>query len=311
MVIRAALHARENFPLAILLQFPSENWDFKSIDGLIVGVYYPSYKMRTYKRPDDWIGLTFGRLTIKSIIGKQGPKNRLVCEAVCVCGNTCQCTVTALSSGSRLSCGCLKREKLSLPTALRGKSEGARMREDDNLEAKREIQKRWVKKNPEKVSEIAARFRAAHPDLVRAKKAAYYQREKKKIIAKYKKRFKTDVAFRIMETLRSRLRKLVRQTGVKKVDSTLKIAGCSLEFLQAHLKSLFTEGMTWDLLLKGKIHIDHKKPCASFDLKNPEHQRECFGWQNLQPLWGPDNYAKGSKLDWKPTRPKSASDPSE
>ena len=41
-------------------------------------------------------------------------------------------------------------------------------------------------------------------------------------------------------------------------------------------------------------HIDHIKPCASFDLTDVNQQMECFNYKNLQPLWAKDNLAKGS-----------------
>lgn len=47
----------------------------------------------------------------------------------------------------------------------------------------------------------------------------------------------------------------------------------------------------------GEWHIDHIKPCASFDLTDPEEQKECFHYTNLQPLWAKDNLNKGAKYD--------------
>ena len=54
--------------------------------------------------------------------------------------------------------------------------------------------------------------------------------------------------------------------------------------------------MTWELFMLGKIHVDHKKPCASFDLSQEKAQRECFHYTNLQPLWAKDNLKKGAKI---------------
>ena len=42
-------------------------------------------------------------------------------------------------------------------------------------------------------------------------------------------------------------------------------------------------------------HIDHIKPCASFDLTDPKQQQQCFHYSNLQPLWWYDNLSKGDK----------------
>jgi hypothetical protein len=46
----------------------------------------------------------------------------------------------------------------------------------------------------------------------------------------------------------------------------------------------------------GKWHIDHIRPCASFDLSKASEQKECFHYTNLQPLWAEDNLSKGIKV---------------
>ena len=42
----------------------------------------------------------------------------------------------------------------------------------------------------------------------------------------------------------------------------------------------------------GECHYDHMRPCASFDLTDPEQQKQCFHYTNLQPLWAKDNPSK-------------------
>jgi len=56
----------------------------------------------------------------------------------------------------------------------------------------------------------------------------------------------------------------------------------------------FIAGMSWANY--GEWHIDHKKPCALFDLRDTDQQRACFHYSNLQPLWAFDNRSKGAKL---------------
>lgn len=124
------------------------------------------------------------------------------------------------------------------------------------------------------------------------------QREKKKEHKKYYDRLyrryrkQNDINYRILSNLRNRVYcALVRGYKAK---TTLELLGCTIEQLRVHLESQFTEGMTWDNY--GKWHIDHIKPCASFDLTNKKEQLECFHYTNLQPLWARDNILKGSKL---------------
>jgi hypothetical protein len=67
-----------------------------------------------------------------------------------------------------------------------------------------------------------------------------------------------------------------------------------VEQLRQHLEAQFTDGMSWDNYGRDGWHIDHIRPCASFDLTDPEQQRQCFHYTNLQPLWAADNIRKGA-----------------
>jgi hypothetical protein len=93
--------------------------------------------------------------------------------------------------------------------------------------------------------------------------------------------------------LRGRVRKVL--FGNKKSAPTLKLLGCSLDHLKAHLESQFRHGMSWANY--GKWHIDHIIPCSAFDLSNPKQQQICFHWSNLQPLWAKENRKKRTKTD--------------
>lgn len=54
--------------------------------------------------------------------------------------------------------------------------------------------------------------------------------------------------------------------------------------------------MSWENYGIRGWHIDHIKPCASFDLSIIEEQKECFHYTNLQPLWWHENLAKSDKI---------------
>jgi len=104
----------------------------------------------------------------------------------------------------------------------------------------------------------------------------------------------SDVGFKLKAALRARVRAAVTRGGGEKSHKTMQLVGCSVPHLRQHLEAQFTEGMTWDN--HGEWHIDHVKPCASFDLTDAEQQRECFNYTNLQPLWAKDNLSKGAKI---------------
>ena len=55
--------------------------------------------------------------------------------------------------------------------------------------------------------------------------------------------------------------------------------------------------MNWDNYLQHGWHLDHIRPCATFDLKDEEKQKVCFNWRNLQPLWGRENVIKSESYD--------------
>lgn len=99
--------------------------------------------------------------------------------------------------------------------------------------------------------------------------------------------------FRMRRNLRKRAYKALK--GISKSAATLSLLGCSVEHLAYHLESQFRPGMTRENY--GSVwEIDHIKPCASFNLLDPEQQRTCFHWTNLQPLFSEENRRKSNKV---------------
>lgn len=78
--------------------------------------------------------------------------------------------------------------------------------------------------------------------------------------------------------------------------SPIEVIGCTPEELVAKLESQFSEGMTWGNYGLRGWHIDHRHPCAAFNLKDSKEAAKCFHHSNLRPLWALDNMRKGSKL---------------
>ena len=102
--------------------------------------------------------------------------------------------------------------------------------------------------------------------------------------------------------LRSRLCSALK--GKTKSKSTLKLLGFTILKLKQHLENQFKKGMNWSNYGNGwygmgmeEWHIDHIRPCASFDLSKPEEQHKCFNYTNLQPLWAKENLEKHIKWD--------------
>lgn len=99
---------------------------------------------------------------------------------------------------------------------------------------------------------------------------------------------KADMGFRLRMNLSSQLSHFVTGTARRAIKLLL---GCSLQELKIHLQTQFVPGMTWENY--GPVwHVDHIKPCAKFDLTDPEQQKQCFHHTNLQPLFALDNIKK-------------------
>ena len=99
--------------------------------------------------------------------------------------------------------------------------------------------------------------------------------------------------------VRGRVRIALKRYNTRKDKHTMEYIGCSVEDLRNHLENQFeneTERcghpISWEN--QGEWHIDHIRPCASFDLNLEDERHKCFHYTNLQPMWGPDNISKGA-----------------
>jgi hypothetical protein len=140
-------------------------------------------------------------------------------------------------------------------------------------------QKEWHYSNREKRTKQLREYSYSHRD------------NRNKYLAK---KMKQDGQFKIRKNIRDRMRSAMQ--GKSKSKNTMELLGCTIEELKTHLEKQFTHGMNWDNYGKKGWHIDHILPCASFDLTDPEQQRKCFHYENLQPLWATDNYKKKDKI---------------
>jgi hypothetical protein len=105
---------------------------------------------------------------------------------------------------------------------------------------------------------------------------------------------KTNPQFRIREAFSSRIQSVVK---FKSKSSKLlsKYLGCSFDEFIKWIQYQFVEGMTLDNY--GSVwHIDHVKPCASYDLTIETEIYECMCWKNLRPCWKVENLKKSNKI---------------
>lgn len=136
-------------------------------------------------------------------------------------------------------------------------------------------------------AQAKARYLKRKADPVARRKAmdasAVYMRNK----------LRSNVAFRLLAAARNRLWYVIK--GTARAGRTVELLGCTPEFLKSYLEAKFQPGWTWADW--GPVfEIDHIIPCSKFDMTDPEQQKRCFHYTNLQPLLKEINRSKWNKI---------------
>ncbi len=150
----------------------------------------------------------------------------------------------------------------------------------------------WRRANKENIKQNNIIYRQENREKLLKYKKQYYKNNYEKL-RRYdtehkKERLKTDINFKLKKNLSARI--LLALHGQSKSKHTIELLGCSIKEFKTHLEKQFKPRMKWEN--HGKWHIDHIKPCASFDLTDPQQQEECFNFRNMQPLWATTEIAR-------------------
>ena len=143
---------------------------------------------------------------------------------------------------------------------------------------------RWQSANRTHIRSIQAEYRKKKADRFKERKREFHERQK------------ANPNYVIKVRVSGRIRAAIKECCGKKAARSMDLTGCSVDYLRQHLEAQFQPGMTWANNSLHGWHIDHIIPCAAFDLTDPDHQRMCFHYTNLRPLWGKDNMSKNDKL---------------
>lgn len=159
--------------------------------------------------------------------------------------------------------------------------------------------KAWRLKNPEKAKAIAAANRQKRKDENAAYDKAWREANPEKIAAIRKRtaeKLKQNPGYVLHRRVKARVRALL--TG-RSFGLVSEIVGYTREQLAAHIESQFTEGMSWEILATGAIHIDHIRPVSSFDFTTQDCEgfKACWALNNLRPMWALDNQRKGNRWE--------------
>ena len=131
----------------------------------------------------------------------------------------------------------------------------------------------------------------------------YYKLHRQSIIIQnvtYKRnRRRIDSSYNMLSNLRRRMQ-LAVQGKYKKVESTMKLVGCSLDYLKNHLQQTAINNgyIKFDINKYNakEFHVDHIIPVAAFNMSCGYHQRLCFNWKNLQILRAEENLSKSDSI---------------
>lgn len=146
-------------------------------------------------------------------------------------------------------------------------------------EAHKEEAKRWRQENKEKLTEYAKNWRSENKDQVKA----YYKEKRTQ-----------DEQYRLSTNYRRRISLILRSGQIS--NRMQDLLGCDFETLKAHIEKQFKPGMAWENYGLEGWQIDHIRPCAAFDMTDPQQVKACFNYKNMQPLWRWENQEKSDKL---------------
>ena len=176
---------------------------------------------------------------------------------------------------------------------------------DKIKEYHKEYHKEYCEKNKDKIKQKNKEYREKNKDKIKQQNKEYREKNKDKF-KEYNKNYKCEhnknpqkcIICKPYSYLAELQRKrVIHLLNSKKDKKTTEYLGCDKKTLYNHLDKQFKDGMTWEN--KGEWHIDHIRPCASFNLELEDERMKCFHYTNLQPLWATDNLSKSAKYDEK------------
>ena len=110
-------------------------------------------------------------------------------------------------------------------------------------------------------------------------------------------KLKNDPQFKLHARLNTRISDALKRQGVVKASKTVDLIDAEIVHFKAYLAANWAEGMSWENYGRDGWHVDHVRPCASFDLTDEEQQLVCFNWRNLRPMWAAENISKSDNYD--------------
>lgn len=178
--------------------------------------------------------------------------------------------------------------------------------QEENKEKLVARSKKYYEDNAETIKERVRTHWTENAETINEKRRGRYENEpeyKEKRLAEARKsnatlrparrkaRRQTDEAWRLEQVCRTRLWNALQGVAAKSAK-TMELVGCTGQELLAYLETTKVPDKDYT----GDVHVDHIIPCSSFNLEDPEEQRKCFHYTNLQYLPALDNLKKSDRV---------------
>ena len=183
----------------------------------------------------------------------------------------------------------------------------AKVKYEENKEYYKTKAAEYRIKNKEKIQEINRKYKENNEEKIKDKNKKYYLKNKEKLKTKtkeytknnpeikrnwYRKKRKSDIAFKIKHNITNLILKHLKLKNIPKDNSIQNILNYTVSDLKLHLEKQFETWMNWDN--HGKTanspkttwHIDHIKPINTFNITSIycEDFKKCWALENLRPL---------------------------
>lgn len=124
-------------------------------------------------------------------------------------------------------------------------------------------------------------------------KTGYIVKRTKEYMKEYNKIKYSSPRYIIRNCIKNSLKQYNKDA--KNNDKTSKFLGCTISFFRKWIEYQFYDDMSWKN--HGSYwHLDHVKPCASYNLKDEKEVFKCYNWKNYRPLEASENLDKGDAV---------------
>lgn len=171
---------------------------------------------------------------------------------------------------------------------------------------KKQYQKQYYEKNKEKIKLNVKIYHQENIDAIK-KRTKQYRQNNPHIIYNQNKKYKEKYPERVKEYKNKSAKRpisIIIRSAHRKFKKLFKSDNFKFyEYFRIQkdiyikwIENNFNNNMNWQNY--GTYwHLDHIKPCSSFDLSKESEFLECFHWNNLRPCEKTENLRKSNKID--------------